>query len=61
MNPQHLITDLPGLLSRAYPIPDDSSDQFAGALQRLAETDPVQGSKTNGAEKAPLWSVITVR
>lgn len=50
MNPQHLITDLPGLLSRAYPIPDDSSEQLDRAMQKLAEIDPRTGGKTNGAK-----------
>lgn len=50
MTPQHLVTDLSGLLSQAYPIPEDTSEQVDRALQRLAEVDPKCGVKTNGAE-----------
>lgn len=51
MNPQDRVTDLHGLLSQAYPIPESSSDRLDSALLRLAQAEPTSVGKTNGAER----------
>jgi len=51
MTPQDRVTDLHGLLSQAYPMPEDGSDRLDRALLRLAEAAPPRAGKTNGAEK----------
>ncbi len=51
MNPQDRVTDLHGLLSQAYPIPEGGSDRLDRVLLRLAGAAPISVGKSNGAER----------